>query len=341
MIRQGALRLSVSHSTPVCYGYGMTISATHEAIQQLITQGRYPRTRWLDSFVLEPRALGLVVDGDDYVWHSKPDLLDVGLLQASLDLQALRVFRAVGSTNTEMMALSEHRGADRVLYTSECQVQGKGRRGREWSSPFAKNLAFSYGHRTRRPMTGLGGLSLVVGLAIAEGINGLAREPVQVKWPNDIVVGERKACGILVELSAIDDRVEAVIGVGVNVDLDKEDVAEIDRSVVDLRTLGVEQNRTELLVRLVTVLQQFLERFESQGFGAFIEAFNESHVYHGKTCMIHQGSQIIKGQVEGVGDDGALLLSTDQGIRRFHGGEVSLRSSQHREPGQKAADKEP
>jgi BirA family biotin operon repressor/biotin-[acetyl-CoA-carboxylase] ligase len=283
--------------------------------------------------VLEPGALGLAVDGEDYVWHSKPDLLDVGLLKANLGLRALRVFRAVGSTNTEMMALSELESADRVLYTSECQVQGKGRRGREWSSPFAKNLAFSYGHRTARTMTGLGGLSLVVGLAMAEGINGLAKEPVQVKWPNDIVVGERKACGILVELSATQDRVEAVIGVGVNVNLDKEDVAEIDRSVVDLRTLGVHQNRTELLIRIVPVLQQFLERFEDQGFGAFIEAFNESHVYHGKTCMIHQGRQIIKGRVEGVGGDGSLLLSTDQGTRSFHGGEVSLRSSELGEPG--------
>lgn len=318
--------LEVSASKAVCYDCAMSISATHDAIQQLISDGRYPKKKWSDSFVLDPEALGLTLDAEDYVWRSQPDLLKVDKLKEALDLQTLCVFRAVGSTNTEMLALSDSSGADRSLYTSECQVQGKGRRGRVWSSPFARNLAFSYGHRTRHPIAGLGGLSLVVGLAVAEGINSAAKQPVQVKWPNDIVVGERKACGILVELSAMQDRVEAIVGVGVNVDLEEEDVAVIDRSVVDLRTLGVEETRTDLLVKLVRILQQFLERFEAEGFAAFVGAFNDSHVYHGKTCMIHQGSQIIQGQVEGVDDDGALLLSTDQGIRKFHGGEVSLRA---------------
>ena len=272
----------------------------------------------------DPETFGVILRNSLLAYSGQHDLLIPQRLAAELSLDALAVEYTISSTNSVMMAQSTP--LHNSLLTAECQLGGRGRRGRDWQSPFARNLAFSYGHSTDKPMEELGGLSLVVGLAVADAVNTLSSTPCALKWPNDVIVDEAKLSGILVELKPSNSRVDLVIGVGVNVDLEASDRSSVDREVTDLRTLGVNGSRTDLLISIVHSLQRFLAEFDRSGFLSFIEAFNQAHAYQGKTCAIHQGDNIITGQVEGVNVDGALVLKTENGIRSFHGGEVSLRS---------------
>jgi BirA family biotin operon repressor/biotin-[acetyl-CoA-carboxylase] ligase len=294
-------------------------------IEKLIQDGALEIAVWPDSIAAD--HFKLTIQSGLYRWVEPVPLLESRFIRAAVRLDELRIYNVVGSTNTELMAVAAKKSVHRYLYTAECQIAGRGRRGRTWASPFARNLAFSYGHTTQIPLSGLGGLSLVVGLAVAESISTLSEVDVKVKWPNDVVVEEQKLCGILVELVQKGKTVDVVIGIGVNVALEEADRADIDRDVTDVRALGINDSRTELLINIVITLQKFLARFEESGFEPFVGAFNEAHIYDGKACAIHQGNQIIAGQVEGVDVDGALILSTESGIRTFHGGEVSLRAT--------------
>jgi BirA family biotin operon repressor/biotin-[acetyl-CoA-carboxylase] ligase len=160
---------------------------------------------------------------------------------------------------------------------------------------------------------------------VAEAIHRMGAPDVKVKWPNDLVVNERKLCGILIDLTQTAGKTNVVVGIGINVDLTRADKGKIDRSVIDLRELGLKQSRTEILIQIVGSLQTMLRRFEDEGFQSFIETFNHHHAYQDQSCTVHMGDRIIEGVVRGVAIDGALVMETDRGYEHFRGGEVSLR----------------
>jgi len=302
-----------------------SIEKTNEVIKTLLLEGRIDRNLWTEDLVLTPGELGLTLHDGAYIWPDRPDLLNDAEIARSTDLTKLKVFHAVDSTSTVLLARANQRSVDRWLYTAECQVRGRGRRGRVWSSPFARNLALSYGHASKYTMAELGGLSLLTGLAVAEAIHRMGAPDVKVKWPNDLVVNERKLCGILIDLTQTAGKTNVVVGIGINVDLTRADKGKIDRSVIDLRELGLKQSRTEILIQIVGSLQTMLRRFEDEGFQSFIETFNHHHAYQDQSCTVHMGDRIIEGVVRGVAIDGALVMETDRGYEHFRGGEVSLR----------------
>ena len=299
----------------------------YERINELLSicqeKGSVESRRWSGDW-LSPSHFGLWENDGLLKPGGDLDFISPIALEKELELAKLIYFHAIGSTNSHLLDFAEIDSVDNCLATAECQLDGRGRRGRSWSSPYARNIAFSYGKALKKSIGELGGLSLVVGLAIVDALNLAA---VRLKWPNDLVVGEAKLCGILVELISKEKCTEIVAGVGVNVELEYSETLHLEREVTDLQSLGVTLSRTELMIRIVGTLQKFLARFDEDGFQSFVDAFNKSHIYHGKTCNIHQGDTIITGRVEGVDVDGALILSTENGIRSFHGGEVSLRAT--------------
>ena len=298
----------------------------YDRINELLSicqeQGFVESRRWPSGW-LSPSHFGLWENDGLLKPGGDLDFLSPIAIEKELELAKLLYFHAIGSTNSHLLDFAKMDSVDNYLATAECQLNGRGRRGRSWSSPYARNIAFSYGKALKKTIGELGGLSLVVGLAIVEAISSAA---VQLKWPNDLVVGEAKLCGILVELISREKCTEIVAGVGVNVELEYTETLHLEREVTDLQSLGVTLSRTELMIQFVGTLQKFLARFDEDGFQPFVDAFNESHIYNGKTCNIHQGDTIITGRVEGVDVDGALILSTENGLRSFHGGEVSLRA---------------
>jgi len=151
---------------------------------------------------------------------------------------------------------------------------------------------------------------------------------VALKWPNDVLIRHQKVAGTLVEIQGdVLGPSVAVIGVGINHGLDTATRQRIDQAVTDLRSAGVTANRNRVLAELLTQLAAMLEVFSTEGFGPLRKEWEGLHVYAGRRVALRlPDGSIEQGTAAGVGDDGALLLQTDTGLRRFHSGEVSLRA---------------
>lgn len=282
--------------------------------------------QWPCPFPVAPADIGLKLDRyGNLFWRKNPERLKIRHLEVALSDHELHYFPVINSTNTWLVAKGAQSSIANQLCFTEFQHEGRGRRGRTWISPFARNLAMSLGIATQRPLFELGGLSLVVGLALADALESLKIPSVSLKWPNDILINGSKLSGILVELVQRGKQVEYVVGIGVNVHISAEERAQIDQPVADLREHGVTESRTDLVILIIRKVQEYLNLFEQEGFRPFVTAFNDLHLYHGETCALVQGDHTIIGEVQGIGEQGELLLLTPQGVQSFHGGEVSLR----------------
>ena len=297
----------------------------NRALEILREQGYLSLDDWPADMPFSTEQLGLERNDDQLRWTNPPQALDLDLMRAALPDYDLTYFDCVDSTNTQLMAIGESSSVAGLVYLADFQFGGKGRRGRQWMSPFGRNLAISMGFATQKPLSQLGGMSLVVGLAIASVLENLGVQQLALKWPNDVFLQGRKLGGVLIELIHRPQRTEFVVGFGVNVALTAEEIRTIGQPVSDLRGAGVSTSRSALAVACIQSLSRYIELFERQGFAPFVSAFNDIHLYQGKTCTLLQGDQQIAGRVDGVGTEGELILQTEQGEQRFHGGEVSLR----------------
>ncbi len=313
----------------------MTTDATlSELLETLISEGRLAVAAW-PMELGTPEDLGLLTRGDSIFLRPNAELLSPSHIHTSLSkraarwLSSLEVLRVIGSTNDRLMLLAETESVDGVVCIAELQTKGRGRRGRTWFSPFAGSLALSLGVALDRAVHDLGGLSLVVGLAVLDCLRDLGVADLALKWPNDIFLGGRKLGGILVELKsqpgASAARVEAVIGIGLNVDVPATVRGAIDQAVTDLVAEGYVVSRNVLAGRLVSSLVDYVKEFERVGFAPMCDLFNDHHLLHRRTCEIAQGEGVVVGRVAGVTEVGEILLETDSGTLAFAAGEVSLR----------------
>ena len=296
---------------------------------RLARHGSAPRSDW--PFGEDPESYGLVVKDDRLLPAGRFDPLVPGAIQQALSrqaaswLQRLDVHPVIGSTNAELMAEAQQRSVDGCVSMAELQLRGRGRRGRRWSSPFGANLAISIGVALDRPASALGGVSLVVGLAVLDVLEALEVSDLSLKWPNDILLGDAKLGGILIEMVRRNG-IELVVGIGLNVVLPEPIRAVLPPGVADLSHTTPLPSRSFLAGRVISSVTQFVHEFERMGFAPFRPAFDARHRYRGRHCRVLQGDRSIQGIVTGVGDDGELILQTSEGLRTFHGGEVSLRA---------------
>lgn len=295
-----------------------------QALSQVRTAGELKPEAWPEEVDLLPEDIGLHLNSRQrWAWPSPPETLDRQKLARAFADWQVEVFDCIDSTNTYLL---QNGNISQRLCIAELQLGGRGRRGRKWLSPYARNLAMSMGFNSRRPVTEMGGLSSVVGLAMLAGLESVGISQGELKWPNDILVDNRKLVGVLVELINQGGLINFVVGVGINVILSDQEAVHIGQPVTDLRCLGVEHSRTELAITFVRYVREFVQHFEAEGFAAFVQAFNAAHKFHGQRCWVIQGEDSIEGVVLGIGDTGELILETQDGELRCHGGEVSLRS---------------
>jgi BirA family biotin operon repressor/biotin-[acetyl-CoA-carboxylase] ligase len=227
------------------------------------------------------------------------------------------------------MSQAQSGAPHKSLVAAEWQGQGRGRRGRAWLAGLGGGLMFSLLWRFNRPASELSGLSLVVGLGLAQVLRDLGLRRASVKWPNDILVDDAKLAGVLIELAG--DMLgpsAAVIGVGINV-LGAESLrGAVEQPVTDLSehlaTRGLDRNL--LLREVVLRLNDHLECFDVDGFAPFRQDWEALHAHQDQPVHVLTGQgERIAGRALGVDESGALLLATESGLRRFHSGEVSLR----------------
>jgi BirA family biotin operon repressor/biotin-[acetyl-CoA-carboxylase] ligase len=270
--------------------------------------------------------------GKGYRLASPLSLLDPPTIQAALppgNPFLLEVVDEIGSTNSALLTALQ-RGEDvhgRVL-AAERQTAGRGRMGREWVSRFGGSLTFSFGWRFEQCAAALSGLSLAIGVALAQGLGGMGYGGVRLKWPNDLLHTHRKLGGVLLEIAG--DALgptTVVVGVGINVALPAAARVDIPQAVVDLSELAdAPPDRNRLLAGLLTHLAPACEQFGKAGFRAFADISQGLHAYHGRPVRLSEpGGAVSEGVVEGVDETGALLFSSQGARRRLLAGEISLR----------------
>jgi BirA family biotin operon repressor/biotin-[acetyl-CoA-carboxylase] ligase len=231
----------------------------------------------------------------------------------------VEVVPEIDSTNTELMRRARAGSADPVLLVAEQQTAGRGRLGRGWVSRAGESLTFSLG----LPLAPAdwAGLSLAVGVALAEGLH----PEVRLKWPNDLWVGDRKLGGILIETASFADaaaasRRYAVIGVGVNILARSE--AGLSTAPAALAELLPGVDAGEALRRVAQPLVAAVQAFESFGFAPFQARFAARDVLRDRPVQLSDGTS---GTAHGVTEAGALLVHTAAGMQTVTSSEVSVR----------------
>jgi BirA family transcriptional regulator, biotin operon repressor / biotin---[acetyl-CoA-carboxylase] ligase len=232
----------------------------------------------------------------------------------------------IDSTNAAALRLVAARAKAPFVVLAEQQISGRGRRGRQWVSPFAENLYYSLAWPVAGGASQLQGLSLVVGLAVLGVLRSFGVASAGLKWPNDIIVGGQKIAGVLLELVGdISDLCHVVIGVGINVNM-LESRYPIGQPWTSLAIeAGSVVDRNALARELSAQLAGYLKRHRQLGFSAFIDEWNLCDICAARTVTLTTVSSEVTGVVCGIDDSGGLILLVD-GVRKiFSGGEISLR----------------
>ncbi len=241
--------------------------------------------------------------------------------------QEIHSYKVLKSTNDLAYSLAEDGAPEGTLVLTEKQTKGKGRLGRSWHSPPQLGIWMSLILRPALFPSQAAGISIAASLALVLTTQELTGLSAFIKWPNDLIINNKKFCGILTELSAELDKINFVIlGVGVNINHSAKD---FPRSLRDIATsLKIESGKK---ISRVDFLKRFLEKFEKiylQYKKSGLLTFKEEYLRHfyllGKKIKIQTGNEILEGKAENLDDNGALILRTKEGLRTITAGDVSL-----------------
>lgn len=272
------------------------------------------------------------VKGKGYRLPGGLELLDGARIQAALSplarsfLRELDVRQSVDSTNVQAMARASAGGAHGYVCLAEHQTAGRGRRGRNWVSPFGQSLYCSVVVEFDGGAAALEGLSLAVGVALVRAVRQLGAAEVGLKWPNDVLAQGRKLAGILLEMTGDPaGACEVVVGVGLNVRMAESSAASIDQPWTDMNQLLPGISRNELAVAMLNELLPVLAHYHLEGFAGYRAEWEGAHVYTGQEVRLLTASEELHGVALGVTGSGALRLQIGDTVAEFNGGEVSLR----------------
>jgi BirA family transcriptional regulator, biotin operon repressor / biotin---[acetyl-CoA-carboxylase] ligase len=268
------------------------------------------------------------------------ELLDHARVQKNVRSEiTLEFVDEIASTNSELLARVGQTNAQppsHFCLAAELQTAGRGRRGRAWQSALGSSLTFSYLWRTEKGAQDLAGLSLAVGLAVAEALRVLGA-PAQVKWPNDILLHDKKLGGILIETQGdMLGPTAVVIGVGINIALPDEMKAAIDQAVTDLSEAknadgdDLSIGRNALFGAVLQALFDALEVFSAHGFVALKDRWRALHALEGRAINVLAANEQYAANVVGVADDGALLIErigSKRAVEKLLSADVSVRSA--------------
>lgn len=276
------------------------------------------------------------VKGRGYRIPGGVDLLQEDLVKALLSAEAaalmsgLQVMDSVDSTNAEAMRQLERGSGKGWAFTAEQQMAGRGRRGRTWVSPYARNIYLSLVWEFGQGAAALEGLSLAVGVAVARALHSTGIDEVQLKWPNDVLHGGAKLGGILLEMVGdVAGPCQVVVGVGLNVAMPAETAGDIDQEWTDLERIAGDERpqRSGLLAALLNELFPLLATFEDGGFAPWREPWQQLDAFADEPVVLLAGDKRTGGVARGVDDRGALQLETATGVQTIYGGELSLRQA--------------
>lgn len=271
------------------------------------------------------------IRGKGYRLNTPVDLLDRETILKEMPESIQRrvqldVLEEVDSTNAEIVRLRPGSGSAIIpVCIADFQTAGRGRRGRVWQSPRGENLYLSLGLTFRGGFSMLDGLSLVLGVAVAEALETAGAKQVGLKWPNDLFLGRGKIAGILVELQGELEEgvVQVVAGIGLNVHMRQAGAVDQVWDSLSIAAPEARWSRNDLSSRLIASLISAADQFAAEGFGAFRARWQARDIFADQWLSASQGD--LSGLGQGIDESGNYLLQTDQAVVPVRAGEISLR----------------
>lgn len=267
--------------------------------------------------------------GVGYRLDAPLELLDEARIRAAggdaLNGLSLQCAGWIDSTNTAVLASEQ---PDPQAQLAEGQSAGRGRRGRQWVSPYAHNLYLSLGWRFDGWLPQLSALPLAVSVMIWRVLQRHRVPDLGIKWPNDLLVNGAKLGGILIE-----NRGEAggacrvVIGIGLNLAMPPSVAQQIDQRWTSLSDcLDSPPGRNQLAGELLAQLMDSLQDFERGGFEPFAPDFRNADCLQGRAVRVEDHGRFEDGIAKGIGTQGALRFQPEGGEERLlYSGDVSVR----------------
>jgi BirA family biotin operon repressor/biotin-[acetyl-CoA-carboxylase] ligase len=274
------------------------------------------------------RDVGVPVDavrGRGYRLRQPVELLEAGSIGSQVTIPVDVAF-SCASTNGILLDRARAGEGNQVLL-AELQSAGRGRWGRHWVSPFGSALCLSLLWRFPPLPHGLAGLSLAVGVCVAEAL-ALAGAPVRLKWPNDLMLEGRKLGGILIEIAGeMDGPCAAVIGLGLNLTDSRTIADQAAQPAADLALAIGEgaRQRNRLAALVVAAIERACRGFADQGLAPFLPLWQRYDMFFGSAVVLLLPDQEVRGIARGVDARGALLLERDGRIESCFSGDLRLR----------------
>ena len=268
------------------------------------------------------------VPGKGYSLPEPVQLLDASRILEQLGGEGVTVLSVIDSTNQYLLdRIGQLKSGDACV--AEYQQAGRGRRGRKWFSPFGANLYLSMFWRLEQGPAAAMGLSLVIGIVMAEALRELGADRVRVKWPNELYFQDKKLAGILVELTGkTGDAAQIVIGAGINMAMRRVEEDVVTQGWINLQEAGVFLDRNTLAAKLIHDLRAALELFEQEGLAPWLSRWEKLDNFIHRPVKLIVGNKEISGISRGIDAQGALLLEQDGVIKPWLGGEISLRGTE-------------
>lgn len=277
----------------------------------------------------------VAVHGQGYRLESAIDVFNKREIVKGLDLGGLyqedKVYflSEVDSTNSYAKKMALGGFSEGMVVVAEMQTGGKGRLGRSWSSQEGQGIWCSLILEPKVSILEASRFSFLIAVAVTEGIREVTGLEVKIKWPNDILLNEKKLCGILLELVAEVEQIQSlIVGFGINVNQTLEDFPkEIAKKATSLYLAGEKHwPRAYLLQKVLGFIEYYYKMYLEEGFSPIKEKWMAFSCIIGEVVsVVDFDREIAGGQVVGIDDDGALLLDCHGKVERVIAGDVSLR----------------
>ncbi len=263
-----------------------------------------------------------------YRLEESPDLISEVAITADLPTDFFAhnicIYDEINSTNIE--AKNNAHLPDGTLFIAEHQTSGRGRLGREWSSEKGTGIFMSILLKPDIALEKVSQITLAAGIGVCRALSDSCEVDAKIKWPNDIVIGTKKVCGILTELSADMDGVNyVVVGIGINIHNTEFDSELCEKATSLFLETGLHYDRCELIKKIMYETEKYYKKLLSDGFASFSEEYRLLCANTGKDVLIIKDGTSVPAHCIDISDTGDLVVKIGDTVHAVRSGEVSVR----------------